>query len=144
MNASTILTRLLGNDDVQTLYALYGPLRSASSPACFIRCLRRCQIAEALVQAIGIHYVKNDPVVRKALAKNIKPYVLALGHFFEEYRSGLASHGNSALYQGYNFMLADKLLAIEPITTLSHGRYFSKRLTSNHHHFFHPYPDHRP
>ena len=109
MNTSTILVRLLENDDVQAVCALYGPLGSASSPAFLIRCLGRCQTVEALSQAIGSHFVKKDPVMRKAVAKNIKPYVLALGHFFEEYRSGLASHVNSDLYRGYNPEFADRL-----------------------------------
>ena len=111
MNASTILSRLLENDDVQTVCALYGPRRFASSPASLIRYLRRCQIAEALAQAIGSHYVNEDLVARKALAKNIKPYILAVGHFFEEYRSGLASHVNSARYRGHYPEFADRLEA---------------------------------
>ena len=109
VNAPTILSRLLESADIETVCALYGPLRSASSPAFYVRCLRRCQIAEVLAQAIGSHYVKKDPVVRKALTTNIKPYVLALGHFFEEYRSGLASYADSALYRGYNPKFADRL-----------------------------------
>ena len=109
VNAPTILSRLLESADIETVCALYGPLRSASSPAFFLRCLRRCQIAEVLAQAIAKHYVKRNPLVRETLTTNIKPYVLALGHFFEEYRSGLASHADSALYRGYNPKYADRL-----------------------------------
>ena len=86
----------LGIDGIQTVCALYGPIGSASSPAF-------CQITEARAQATGVHYVKNDHVVRKTLVKNIKRYVLLLRHFFEEYRSGLASHENSALYRGFRW-----------------------------------------
>ena len=57
MNASTILIRLLENDDIQAVCALYGPLGFASSPALFIRYLRRCQIVEALAQARYLDYV---------------------------------------------------------------------------------------
>ena len=35
------------------------------------------------------------------------------------------------------------ILIIEPITTLSHGRYFSKRLAFNHRDISHPHPNHR-
>ena len=72
-------------------------------------CLRRRQITEALAQAIGIHYVKKDHVVRKTLAKNVKPYILLSGHLFEEYRSGLANRVNGPLCRASNSMLADRL-----------------------------------
>ena len=93
-NAATILCTILGNGDYQTITALYGTLQAARGPL-FFQCLRRCEIAEALVQAIAKHHVRRNPLLRKVLAKNVKPYVLTLGHFFEEYRSGLASHANS-------------------------------------------------
>lgn len=105
-NASTILKRLLEPDDVQAFYALYDPLLSFSLPAFLIRCLGRYQIVEALSQAIGSDYVREEnPGIRKALANNIKPYVLALGRFFEEYRSGLANYVNSVVYRGYSHLL---------------------------------------
>ena len=195
MNTSAILRGLLSHDDIQIISARHDPLQSVSSPAFLIRCLDRCQIVEALSQAIGTHYVEKDVVMRKALAKHwllilclltptdmatfrscsvtfntilsghastipnrlfgpdvlqafyalyhpLQPisspaYLLRYldrhqnfeilsqtigshwrtssrmflpwGHFFEEYRSGLASHVNSALHRGYNPEFADRL-----------------------------------
>ena len=107
-NAATILCTILGNRDYQTITALYGTVQATPGPL-FFQCLRRCEIAEALVQTIAKHYVRRKPLMRKALAKNVKPYVLSLGHFFEEFRSGLVNHVNGPLYRGSNPMLADRL-----------------------------------
>ena len=114
VHRSAMLSRLLELDDIQAFYALYDPPQSAPLPAYLLRYLDRHQISETLSQTIGSHYFEKDLAMREALAKNIKPYVLALGHFFEEYRSGLASHVNSALYRGYNPDFADRLGVPDP------------------------------
>ena len=47
-HAPIILSRSLEKDDIQSVYALRGPLGAASSTAYFIRCLRPCEIAQVL------------------------------------------------------------------------------------------------
>ena len=49
---------------------------------------RRCDIADMLATSVAEHYVGECPTTSR-MANNIKPYLLSIGHFYENYRAGL-------------------------------------------------------
>ena len=52
---------------------------------------RRCDIAETLASSIAEYHVGQGPATTIRMAKNIKPYLLSLGHFFENHGQALAN-----------------------------------------------------
>ena len=48
--------------------------------------------------SIAEHHGGQDLATIVRTGKNIRPYLLSLGHFFEEYRTGLASYINNPFY----------------------------------------------
>ena len=60
--------------------------------------VRRCEIAEILAMTIAERHVEEGFEARKIMACNIKPYLLAQGHFFEKFRTGIADHANNHLF----------------------------------------------
>lgn len=98
-NESAIVRGILNNHYYRTASKLYGAV-SALGPRRF-RCLkdidRRCYIVEMLETSIAEHCVGQGFATTMRMGKNIRPYLLSLGHFFEEYRKILANYPDDLL-----------------------------------------------
>ena len=78
---------------------LYGIVQSSPQPPTLkhLKSMeRRYATVDTLANAIAHHYVENNDHEKKnRMAHNLRPYLLALGHFFEVYRSGLVNYTDS-------------------------------------------------
>ena len=90
-NESAIVRGVLKNVYYHTASTLYGTA-SATGPLQFecLKCIaRRCSIVEMLATSIAEHHVGQGLATTIKMGENLRPYLLAIGHFFEEYRIGL-------------------------------------------------------
>lgn len=91
-NESAIVRGVLKNVYYHTASTLYGGSASATGPLRF-ECLkyiaRRCSIVEMLAISVAEHHVGQGLATTIRMGENLRPYLLALGHFFEEFRIGL-------------------------------------------------------
>lgn len=94
VNQSTIVRGILKNHCYHTASTLYsiipaiGPLEFGELK----EIARRCDIAEMLASSIAEHHVGQGSGTTIRMAKNIKPYLLSLGHFYEEYRRAVVEY----------------------------------------------------
>lgn len=100
VSESDIVRGILKNDYYHTASALYGTI-SVYGPLKFKSLkdiARHCHIAEILANSIAEHHVGQGLPTTIRMGKNIRPYLLSIGHFFEQYCTGLANYTNDALY----------------------------------------------
>ena len=94
VNQSTIVRGILKNHCYHTASKLYSTI-PATGPLEFgdlKKIARRCDIAEMLASSIAEHHVGHGSATTLKMAKNIKPYLLSLGYFYEKYRRALGEY----------------------------------------------------
>ncbi|KAL9076295.1 MAG: hypothetical protein Q9161_001011 [Pseudevernia consocians] len=91
INESAIVRGTLENPFYYTASTLYSVLRPTGPLELgnLINIAHRCEIAEMLASSIAERHVGQGSAVTTRMAKNVMPYVLSIGHFFEEFGSAL-------------------------------------------------------
>ena len=93
-NEPTIIREILRNHFYHAAAILYGIL-SAPGKRKFKdlkQIARRCDIADMLATSVAERHLGQGFTTMTRMAKNVKPYILSMGHFFERYRLGLANY----------------------------------------------------